>query len=90
MRRLFDSNSKKMDDSYFSETECENSKKIRKKKLKKINMFGKEKRDTDKFFVYKRMEDLNNLEHKFHQNKEEKNVPDTKFDFKLYNTKRQL
>jgi len=57
---------------------------------KKKNMFGKEKRDVDKFFVYKRMEDLNNLEHKFHQDKEEQLVSNTKFNFRYYNMKRQL
>jgi len=53
-------------------------------------MFGKEKMEMDKFFVYKRMEDLNNLENKFHQDKDEKMVSDTKFNFKFYNSKRQL
>lgn len=53
-------------------------------------MFGKEKHDADKFFIYKRMEDLNNLQHKFHQNNEENQVSDAKFNFKFYNMKRQL
>lgn len=90
MRRLFNSTSKKMDDSYFSDSEGDNKKKIKTKKLKEMNIFGKEKRDVDKFFIYKRMEDLNNLEHKFHQDKEEKQVLDTKFNFKFYTMKRQL
>lgn len=55
-----------------------------------MNMFGKEKKDVDKYFVYKRMEDLNNLEHKYHQDREDKLVSDNKFSFKFHNMKRQL
>ena len=90
IRRMFTSTSKKKDDSYFSDSEDDNKKKVKTKKLKKMNMFGKEKMDADKFFIYKRMEDLNNLEHKFHQDKEEIQVSDTKFNFQFYKTKRQL
>jgi len=53
-------------------------------------MFGKAKNDVDKFLVYKRMEDLNNLEHKFHQDREERLVSNTKFNFRYHNMKRHL
>ena len=85
----FDKNKNK-EDSYFSSSADENNINSHNIKVKKKNIFGKEKRDVDKFFVYKRMEDLNNLEHKFHQDKEDKLISNSKFNFKYYNMKRQL
>lgn len=66
-------------------------KKFNKIKIKKkTNKFGKEKHDVDKFVLYKGMENLNNLEHKFHQDRDEKAVSNAKFNFKFHNIKRQL
>ena len=60
-------------------------------KIKKKNdFFAKEKRDLDKFVLYKGMENLNNLEHKFHQDREDKAVSNVKFNYKYHNIKRQL
>ena len=79
---------KNLNDSYFSESETRRNK--NNLKLKKSNMFGSERKDLDKFFVYKRMEDLNNLEHKFHQDKDDKIVTNHKFNHRYHNLKRQL
>ena len=91
IRGKYDCINKINEDSYYSEPEEGNMKKfINIKAKKKKNMFGKEKRDVEKFEFYKGMEHLNNLEHKFHQDKDDKAVSSVKFNFRYHNIKRQL
>lgn len=91
IRAKYEKSNKDFEDSYYSDSEDDNIKKFSNIKMKKNkNRFGQEKRDVDKFFVYKCMEDLNNLEHKFHQDKNENSVSNGKFNFRYYNMKRQL
>jgi len=79
------------EDSYYSEPEEDNMKKFNNIKiLKKNNMLGKEKRDVDRFVLYKGIENLNNLEHKYHQDRDDKAVSSEKFNFRYHNIKRQL
>jgi hypothetical protein len=55
-------------------------------------MFGKQQKqeDDDKYFVYKRMEDLNNLEHRFNLGRDDKAISSQKFNYKYHDMKRQL
>jgi len=90
-RGNYDSIIKNNEDSYYSEPEEDNLKKFNDISIKKNNdMFGKQKRDVDKFVLYKGMEQLNKMEHKIHQDKDDKAVSSVKFNFRYHNTKRQL
>ena len=84
---------KQIDESYASNSSEE--KKINtKKKSKSVQMFGKHQKldDGDRNFVYKRMEDLNNLEHRFNLGRDDKDKGDNcqKFNYKYHDMKRQL
>jgi len=59
-------------------------------KDKNSDKFGKQKRDSEKLFLYKGMENLNNLEHKFHQDRDDKFISNSKFNFRYYKMKTQL
>lgn len=91
MRGNYDPINKINEDSYYSEPEEDNMKKFQNINIKKKNnMFGKEKPDMEKFVLYKGMENLNNLEHKFIQDRDDKAVSSVKFNFRYHNIKRQL
>lgn len=91
IRKKYNSGTKINEDSYFSEPEEDNMKKFNNLKInKKNNKFGKEKRNLDRFVLYKGMENLNDLEHKFHQDRDDKAVSSVKFNFRYHNIKRQL
>lgn len=80
----------KTEESYYSSSPEDNNPKAKSKSTKK-NYFGKNKKlEEDKYFVYKRMEDLNNLEHKFNVGRDEKKMSSQKFNYRFHNMKRQL
>jgi hypothetical protein len=65
-----------------------------KKKSNSGQIFGKQQKldDGDKFFLYKRMEELSNLEHRFNLGRDDKNKGENsqKFNYKYHDMKRQL
>lgn len=66
-------------------------KKNYKSKSLKKDIFGKSNRiEHDKYNVYKRMEDLNNLEHKFNVGRDEKKMSSQRFNYRYHDMKRQL
>ena len=77
-------NNIKTEESFSSESE-EVTKPNFKIKSMTNNYFGKNKNkklDEDKFFVYKKMEDLNNLEQKFNIGRDEKKMSSQKLSAK--------
>ena len=79
----------KTEESYCSDSS--NDTKKNSKKLRKIKTFGKNKKlEEDKYLVYKRIEELNNLEHKFNVAKDEKKMSSQKFNYRFHDMKRQL
>lgn len=79
-----------VDKSFSSDSSIENKKDL--KTFNKIKNFGKNRKlEEDKYLVYKRMEDINNLEHKFNNMvKDDIKMSSQSFNYRFHDMKRQL
>ncbi len=80
-----------VDKSFSSDSSIENKKDLN-MKFNKIKIFGKNRKlEEDKYLVYKNMEDINNLEHKFNNmGKNDIKMSSQTFNYKFHDMKRQL